>query len=98
MVRFDTFEQIHQLAKRFATLNLDDDWKSSQKKFRADLHIGGMSMTINDETMSNYKLLRDVLNTMSGSGPDGTATVDVVSGSDLEAFFKENGMEGCTRQ
>ena len=98
VVRFDTFEQAHQLVKRLATLNLDDGWKSSQKGFRANLRIGEMYIAINDDTMSGYKPLRDVLNAMSNHCPEGAATVDVVSASDLGAFFKENGLEGCIQQ
>lgn len=91
-MRLGGFGGAHQLVKRIATLNLDNGWKSSKKHFRADLCIGDMYITIND-TMSNYKLLRDVLNAMSSSSPSGTATLDVASDSDLEAFFKENGLE-----
>lgn len=98
MVRFDTFEQAHQFVKRLATLNLDDGWKSSQKGFRANCRIGDMHIIVNGDTMSGYKPLRDVLNAMSSHCPEGTAAVDVVSASDLGAFFKENGLEGCIQQ
>ena len=97
-VRLEAFEQIRQLVMRSATLNLNEAWKSSQKKFRAELRIGSICMTITDDTMSNYRSLKDVLNAMSGSDPDGTATVHVAADSDLEAFFKENNVGAWVRE
>ena len=53
--------------------------------------IGDMQIIINN-TMLNYRPLRDVLNAMSNSKPDGTATINVASKSNLVEFFKENGL------
>ena len=78
--------------RRIPTLNLDDGWKSSKKEFRADLSIGDVRLTVSSAVADN-KLLKDLLGFVSGRNPDGRATVTVVSDSNLETFFKENGLE-----
>ena len=92
----DSFEKIHRFVNKIATLNLDDDWKSSKKEFGAELSIGDMRMTINSQ-IADYKPLKDMLNFVSGRNPDGTATITVVSGVGLEKFFKEHDLEAEMR-
>lgn len=91
-MQYDGFEWIHDLTKKMATLNLDDGWKSSRKSIRVDLSIGDVRMTL-DGAMSDHKLIKDMLNIMSAKNPIGSATVNVVSTSNLEAFFKEYDLE-----
>ena len=88
----DGFDGVHGFVKKTAILNLDDDWKSSKKDLRAEIRIGDTSLTLNS-SLTDHKLLKDILNLMSNRSPNGTATITVVSDSDLEEFFKENELE-----
>ena len=91
-IRPDGFDGVHWFIKKTATLNLDDGWKSSKKNLRAEITIGDISLTLSS-SMVDHKLLKDMLNLMSSRSPDGTATITVVSDSNLEEFFKENDLE-----
>ena len=95
-VHIANFAATHNLVRRIVTLNLDNDWKSSKKDLRANIYIGDMRITISG-TLSDYRPLKDVLNAMSNSNPDGDTTIDVTSDSDLEAFFRENNLERYVR-
>ena len=92
-VHIGNFGVAHNFVRRIPTLNLDDDWKSSKKDLRANVRVGDMRITISG-ALSDYKPLKDVLNAMSSSNPDGDTTIYVTSDSDLASFFKENNLEG----
>lgn len=90
-MHLDSFEGIHGLVKRTPTLNLDDGWKCAKKELSAEFRVGETRLTINNH-LADYKLLKDVLNSISTKKPNGKATVTVVSGSDLGGFFRDNGL------
>lgn len=91
-IRPDGFDGVLEFVRKIAMLNLDDGWKLSKKDLRAEIIIGDMSLTLSS-SLADHKLLKDVLNFMSSRSPNGTATITVVSDSNLEKFFKEYDLE-----
>lgn len=87
-----SFEEVHGLVKRIATLNLNDDWKIAKKNLNAKIKVSDLHLAI-CSTMEDHRSLRDVLNSISSRSPSGNATITVVSDSDLEAFFREYDLE-----
>ena len=86
------FKGIHGLVKRIPTMNLDNGWKSSQKGLNVGLIVGSIRLTINGP-ITDYRLLKDILDAIATKNPDGEATITVVSNSDLGEFFKNYDLE-----
>ena len=87
-IDFDDFTAILDFVTRIGLLNLKDNWKSSQKQFNAKVNVGDTAISI-ESSLSDYMMLKGILNSISGKNPSGTGYLIITSEKDLQKEFKE---------
>lgn len=87
-IDFDDFTTILDFISRIGLLNLKDNWKLSQKQFNAKVNVGDTTISI-ESSLSDYMMLKGILNSISGKNPSGTGYLIITSEKDLQKEFKE---------
>ena len=87
-IDFDNFTEILNFINRVGLLNLKNNWKSSRKQFNAKVKVGDTAISI-ESSLSDYMVLKGLLNSITGKDPSGTGYLTIDSEVDLQKDFKE---------
>ena len=91
-IDFKSFTEISDFVSRLALINLEDNWKSSQKQFNAKVNVGDTVISI-ESKLNDYMMLKGVLNSITGKNPSGTGYLIIDSTVNMEEVFKKNSID-----